>query len=78
MPRGCTVSWAKGGGPFRVSVNGLKGPGERISDKGNQLVWRTAEGSRFPATSVVGDLEEPDVDAIAREAQLLVRVVLGT
>ncbi len=61
---------------FREAVNVLEGPGEGVGDDGDELFKRAAKRGRLPAAVMIGDVEEPDVDAVAGEAQMLVRVAL--
>lgn len=64
--------------PFRVGVNGLDGPGEGVGDEGDQLLQGAPEGCWFPATIAVGEVEDPDVDAVPGETHVLVHVVVGS
>ena len=64
--------------PFRETVNVLEGPGEGVGDQGDELVEGATKGGWLPAPAMIGDVQEPDMDAVAGETQVFVRVVLGS
>jgi hypothetical protein len=60
---------------FRVIVDTLDGPREVVDDQGDEVLQGGPLAGALPAPPMVGNVEEPQVDGVAGEAEMLHGVV---